>query len=123
LRNGDAHLKNFGMVYDDVRGEARLAPIYDLVTTSAYVSKDSLALTLNGTTQWPAAKELQRLGATTGGGTAGTIRQSLERIDSAIQETATDVRSYIKQHPEFAAIGERMMQEWEAGSANSLRRP
>jgi serine/threonine-protein kinase HipA len=34
LRNGDAHLKNFGIVYDDVLGEARLAPAYDLVTTS-----------------------------------------------------------------------------------------
>lgn len=30
LRNGDAHLKNFGVVYDDVLGEARLAPVYDL---------------------------------------------------------------------------------------------
>jgi serine/threonine-protein kinase HipA len=30
LRNGDADLKNFGMVYDDVQGEARFAPVYDL---------------------------------------------------------------------------------------------
>ncbi len=51
LRNGDAHLKNFGIVYDDVQGEARLAPVYDLVTTSVYLAKDSLALTLNGTHQ------------------------------------------------------------------------
>ena len=48
LRNGDAHLKNFGIVYDDVQGEARLAPVYDLVTTSVYLPKDSMALTLNG---------------------------------------------------------------------------
>lgn len=47
LRNGDAHLKNLGIVYDDVLGEARLAPVYDLVTTSIYLPKDSLALTLN----------------------------------------------------------------------------
>jgi serine/threonine-protein kinase HipA len=58
LRNGDAHLKNFGIVYDDVQGEARLTPLYDLVTTSVYLSKDSLALTLNGSTKWPTAKEL-----------------------------------------------------------------
>jgi hypothetical protein len=50
------HLKNFGIVYDDVLGEARLAPVYDLVTTSIYLPKDSLALTLNGTTQWPDSK-------------------------------------------------------------------
>jgi serine/threonine-protein kinase HipA len=66
LRNGDAHLKNFGIVYDDVQGEARLAPVYDLVTTSVYLPKDSLALTLNGSTRWPTAKELRKLGETRG---------------------------------------------------------
>src|SRR5271155_355930 len=55
LRNGDAHLKNFGIVYDDVLGPARLAPIYDLVTTAVYLPQDSMALTLNGTTRWPSA--------------------------------------------------------------------
>ena len=56
LRNGDAHLKNFGIVYDDVEGEARLAPVYDLVTTSVYLPRDSLALTLNGTTRWASTR-------------------------------------------------------------------
>jgi serine/threonine-protein kinase HipA len=40
LHNGDAHLKNFGIVYDDVQDEARLAPVYDLVTTSVYLPKE-----------------------------------------------------------------------------------
>jgi serine/threonine-protein kinase HipA len=121
LRNGDAHLKNFGVVYDDVEGEARLAPVYDLVTTSVYLAKDSLALTLNGSTKWPTAKELRKLGETRAGGTPTKIRQVLERIDEAIQDTATEVRSYIKRHPEFAEIGQRMLQEWESGSSTSLR--
>lgn len=121
LRNGDAHLKNFGVVYDDVQGEARLAPVYDLVTTSVYLPKDSLALTLNGTTQWPAAKELRRLGETRVGSAPGKIRQILERIDEAMLETAQAVKAYIKDHSEFAEVGHRMLQEWESGSASSLR--
>jgi serine/threonine-protein kinase HipA len=121
LRNGDAHLKNFGIVYDHVLGEARLAPVYDLVTTSLYIAKDSLALTLNGTTAWPTAKELKKLGQTRAGGTPAKIRQTLERIDQAIQETAPEVRSYAKEHREFAEIGRRLLQEWESGSATSLR--
>lgn len=48
------------LIYDDVQGEARLAPVYDVLTTSLYLPKDSRALTLNGTTQWPSAKELRR---------------------------------------------------------------
>src|SRR5579863_1826461 len=100
VRNGDAHLKNFGIVYDDVQGEARLAPVYDVVTTTVYLPKDSMALTLNGSTRWPTAKELQKLGETRGGGTPAKIRQALERIADAIQETRKEVDFYIKEHPE-----------------------
>ena len=121
LRNGDAHLKNFGIVYDDVLGEARLAPVYDLVTTAIYLPKDSMALTLNGTTKWPSAKELQRLGETRMGGSPSRVKQILERIETAISGTSAELRAYIKEHGEFAETGERMLQEWEKGSALSLR--
>jgi serine/threonine-protein kinase HipA len=121
LRNGDAHLKNFGIVYDDVLGEARLAPIYDLVTTAVYLPKDSMALTLNGTTKWPSAKELRRLGETRMGGAPAKVRQILERIDEAMSQTTAEVSFYIRQHPDFAEVGERMLQEWEKGAALSLR--
>ena len=121
IRNGDAHLKNFGVVYDDVLGEARLAPVYDVVTTSVYIPKDSLALTLNGATKWPSAKELRRLGETRGIGAPAKIRGILERVGEAMLETAIEVRRYMKQHPEFREIGKRMLQEWETGAAESLR--
>src|ERR1700688_20227 len=121
LRNGAAHLKNFGIVYDDVQGEARLAPVYDLVTTSVYLPEDSLALTLNGSTRWPTAKELRKLGETRAGGTPAKVRQILERIEAAILETAEEVDFYAKEHPEFMEIGNRMLQQWEEGVALSLK--
>src|SRR5580704_12615969 len=121
LRNGDAHLKNFGIVYDDVHGEARLAPVYDLVTTSVYLPKDSMALTLNGTTKWASVKELQRLGETRMGGTPARVRQILERIEAAIADTSKDLQAYIKARAEFMEIGNRMLQQWEQGVALSLK--
>jgi serine/threonine-protein kinase HipA len=121
LRNGDAHLKNFGIVYDDVQGEARLAPVYDLVTTSVYLPKDSMALTLNGTTKWASAKELQRLGETRMGGTPARVRQILERIEAAIAETSKELHAYINAHAKFVEIGNRMLQQWEQGVALSLK--
>jgi serine/threonine-protein kinase HipA len=120
LRNGDAHLKNFGIVYDDVQGEARLAPVYDLVTTSAYLPRDSMALTLNGTTKWPSAKELQRLGETRMGVTPARVRDTLKRIEAAIADTSNELQAYIKAHAEFLEIGNRMLQQWEQGVALSL---
>jgi serine/threonine-protein kinase HipA len=48
--NGDAHLKNFGLLYSDpTTADTRLAPVYDIVCTTAYLPDDSLALTLGGT--------------------------------------------------------------------------
>jgi serine/threonine-protein kinase HipA len=47
--NGDAHLKNFGVLYNDpVKSDTRLAPAYDIVNTTAYIPEDTLALDLSG---------------------------------------------------------------------------
>ena len=121
LRNGDAHLKNFGIVYDDVQGEARLAPVYDLVTTSVYIPKDRMALTLNGATKWASAKELQRLGETRMGAAPARVRGILERIAAATADTSGELHAYMKDHQEFEDIGNRMLHEWEQGVALSLK--
>ena len=36
LRDGDAHLKNFGLLYEHPAGPRRLAPVYDVVCTDIY---------------------------------------------------------------------------------------
>ena len=47
--NGDAHLKNFGLLYSDpTQRDARLAPAYNIVNTTAYIPEDVLALDLVG---------------------------------------------------------------------------
>jgi serine/threonine-protein kinase HipA len=120
LRNGDAHLKNFGIVYDDVQGEARLAPAYDLVTTSVYLPQDRMALTLNGSTQWPDSKALRRLGETRMGGDPARIGRIFERIADALAQGTGEVRAYMKGHAEFRDVGERMLRDWENGREHSL---
>ena len=48
--NGDAHLKNFGVLYTDpLAGDVRMAPAYDIVNTTSYIPEDGLALSLKGT--------------------------------------------------------------------------
>jgi len=82
---------------------------------------DKMALTLNGTTKWASAKELQRLGERRMGGTPARVRERLERINDAITETTQELRAYIKDRPDFDDIGNRMIHEWEQGVASSLR--
>jgi serine/threonine-protein kinase HipA len=121
IRNGDAHLKNFGTVYDEVEGEAHLAPVYDLVTTTVYIAQDRMALTLNGTNRWPSAKELIRFGEGRSLGTRKNLVQILERISDALGDTAKDVNAYGTDHPEFALIGRKMLEQWETGRLHSLQ--
>jgi len=115
IRNGDAHLKNFGIVYDDVQGQAHLAPVYDLVTTTAYIPQDRMALTLNGANQWPTAKDLIRFGEGRSLGTRRTFIEMLERIADALSDTTTDIKLYSKEHAEFAAVADRMIAQWDEG--------
>jgi serine/threonine-protein kinase HipA len=120
IRNGDAHLKNFGILYDDVLGEAHLAPVYDLVTTTVYLPKDRMALTMAGSTEWPTAKKLILFGEQRGLGSKRTFTKIFERIADGLSETAKDVAEYGKERPEFAAIASRMVEEWQTGIRESL---
>jgi len=63
LRNGDAHLKNFGLLYSDPgTDDCRLSPLYDVVCSTVYVRKDLPALTLAGARAWPDRKMLKEFG-------------------------------------------------------------
>jgi serine/threonine-protein kinase HipA len=79
-----------------------------------------MALTLNGSTRWPVAKELQRFGETHCAGTPSQVRDILERIAEALRSTSADVRTHMKEDLDFVEIGERMLREWEKGAALSL---
>lgn len=118
IRNGTAHLKNLDLVYDDVQGKARLAPVHDLVTTSVYLPKDCMA----GSTNWLTAKELQRLGETRMGRSPAHSREILQRVTHAMEAVAMQIRPYLNDHPESEEVGNRMLVQWEQGIATSLRR-
>ena len=56
--NGDAHLKNFGLLYTDpTTSDCTLAPAFDVVNTTAYIPEDVLALDLCGHKSFFAARQ------------------------------------------------------------------
>ena len=61
LQNGDAHLKNFGLVYDGV-DNISLAPAYDVISTTLYIKNDVPALHLLGSKKWWDKKFIIRFG-------------------------------------------------------------
>ena len=104
------------------RAKRGLRPSYDLVTTSVYLPKDSLALTLNGTTEWPSAKEPAKTRRDAHGGHASESPVGFGAHPRSDRGDGKEAASYIKQHREFEELGRGMLQEWEKGSSASLRR-
>lgn len=51
VQNGDAHLKNFGLLYEDIEN-IKLCPAFDIVSTTIYIQNDIPALTLMGSKKW-----------------------------------------------------------------------
>lgn len=78
LQNGDAHLKNFGVIYEDVK-TVRLAPAYDVVSTTAYIKNDMAALTLKGSRKWWGRKQLIEFGI-------GACELSLKQANALYEE-------------------------------------
>jgi serine/threonine-protein kinase HipA len=89
LRDGDAHLKNIGLLYSDPTGPRRLSPVYDVVCTGIYPSLDGrMALNLNKSKVFPVPAQLvaygERLGLK-----RGEAEAVLSRIDVAFNAVAS----------------------------------
>ena len=115
VRNGDAHLKNFGVLYRSSRDVVALAPVYDVVTTAAYIQKDVPALTLAGTKKWWNRKVLEQFAITHLSLSIGMIADIFEHMATAVMEVRTEMKTYCFEHPEFNVVGERMMDIWQEG--------
>jgi serine/threonine-protein kinase HipA len=115
VRNGDAHLKNFGILYASPGETVALAPVYDVVTTAAYIRKDVPALSLAGTKKWWPRKVLEQFAVTHLSMPVGAISDVFTRIAEAVTETRGMIPGYIAEHPEFREIGELMMAQWNEG--------
>lgn len=115
VRNGDAHLKNFGVLYDTPGSPVRLAPVYDVVTTTAYIPKDVPALGLAGTKKWWPRKMLEQFAMAHLSLPVGRVSEIISRVAEAVTDTRSMVVAYMADHPEYQAVGERQLAAWGEG--------
>ena len=110
LKNADVHLKNFGLFFNDDLSEIHLAPAYDVVTTTAYIFKDKLALTLFGRKKWY-YEELIEFGR------KYCFLENAENLfDECIEARNKRIKlleNYISKNPHFEIIGKRMLDSWQ----------
>ena len=84
--NGDAHLKNFAILYENVSGPFRLSPVYDVVCTKPY-GDSTTALSINKSRDYPHRSYLEKIGKEFGVRAPEAI---IDRISEAVSKVCND---------------------------------
>ncbi len=111
LKNGDAHLKNFGVLYDNT-DRKWLAPVYDLVCTTIYLPKDVPALTLAGKKQWPDLEVLADFGLHACGLRKKDVNQCIDEVKAGIIKIKLQLKKFSAKHKDYSELCERMALIW-----------
>lgn len=110
LKNGDAHLKNFGLIYDDI-SNIKLAPAYDVVTTTVYIKNDIPALHLLGSKKWWKEKQLLRFGIEFCDLTAKEVKELYEICINAKNEIIEEAKIY-KKDEHLSEFIDNLIEKW-----------
>ena len=113
VRNGDAHLKNFGLLYSDPSSDdCRLSPLFDQVTTTYFLPRDTMALRLAKSRNFPTRPVLENF---------GRVHCAVSRPDLVIDEIVAAVAAYRPQID--GAAWHKLRPIFEQSSAQLDRRP
>lgn len=113
LKNGDAHLKNFGILYDDDFKSISFAPAYDIVNTTVYFYKDRPALTMFGKKGWFSKKHLIQFGQEHCYLSKSESMVLYDQCIDALENTIIELQAYINDNIKFKNIGSRMIDTWK----------
>ncbi len=117
VENGDAHLKNSGVIYPNLkqyclgqlpRSDRKLAPVFDIVSTTPYIANDTMALSLTGSKRWPKWKVLQRFGKQHCELSNSKIATIVDEVYSARDQVLPLLTELTNKHSGFAVIAEKI---------------
>ena len=118
LKNGDGHLKNFGLLFSSDFSEIYLSPAYDIVNTTSYIFKDKPALMMHGKKVWYAKNDLLEFGVKSCMLTKKEANLFYNQCIDALLDTISDIQIYIKLNPGFTTIGNRMCESFNISLEN-----
>lgn len=116
LRNADCHAKNLALLYS-TRADARLSPVYDMLTTSVYAGyqHNPPGIEFMGKKTWTPGQNLKRFLAASFGIEPREQTRIVEAISDAVADVGGQVRAAMNAHPGFSDIGKRMLRAWSEG--------
>ncbi len=95
VQNGDAHLKNFGLIYENINN-IKLCPAYDIVCTTAYIKKDIPALNLLGSKKWWDKKFLLRFGVESCDLSKSEVKNLYNECLVALYKVSSELKDRVK---------------------------
>lgn len=98
LRNGDGHLKNYGILYSLDYYDSFLAPIYDVITTTLYIKNDIPALHLSDGKLWWKEKTYKTFAKQSCGLSNQEYNDILKDCNEAIRKTKNEIEIYSSTH-------------------------
>jgi serine/threonine-protein kinase HipA len=120
VENGDAHLKNFAVVYEDATRPVRLAPAYDIVSTTPYQRRDVLALTLGDSKDFPDRKRLRHFGRGACGLSEARVTRLMNDVIRGIKRAIADLRRYASRRKDFQRTSTHLIATFTRGITRSL---
>jgi len=112
LKNGDAHLKNFGLLFDDDFKNIFYSPVYDVVNTVVYIYKDKPALMLEGKKVWWSKDTLVKFGQTSCLLTQSEAKEYYQECFEALIWIVGELEDYLLKNQNFK-IGKMMLDSWK----------
>lgn len=113
LKNGDAHLKNFGVLYDQDFTSISFSPAYDIVNTCVYLYKDRPALTMFGQKLWFGKKDLLKFGVQKCYLSNTQAIKCYEECMEALKTSIQELEIYVQNSSEFKDVGSKMLESWK----------
>lgn len=112
LRNGDGHLKNYGIVYKNDYKDSYLSPIYDVITTTIYIKNDIPALRLGDGKLWWKEKTYKTFAKQSCGLSNKEYETILDDCKNAINQTKKEIDDYKHEKPEVIDFLDKLKECW-----------
>ncbi|MEL0658667.1 type II toxin-antitoxin system HipA family toxin [Psychromonas arctica] len=119
LRNGDAHLKNYGVLYENLaayklgelpKTSVLFSPVFDIVSTTPYIENDTMALSLTGSKRWPKWKVLVKFGKQHCLLSNKEMTKIVDELEQAKSQVLPMIKEISLKHRGFSDIAKKMIE-------------
>lgn len=113
LQNGDGHLKNYGVLYENDFNDSFLAPIYDVITTTLYIKNDIPALKLSDGKLWWREKTYKSFAKQSCTLSNKEYEEILKECCNAIQTTKKEIKIFAQKHQKIQEFLYLLIDKWK----------